>query len=385
MYVYEPNQPRDMQYYISRGFSIRDRGYGTKHWSEVFTILDERGNDMMEVRRAPRTGDNEHHTIYPDYACNLKLSNRYCYLDTAAWFMYNFIETHGYEIRRIYRLDICLDFKEFDSHDKPQAVMRRIVNHTYAKIYQANRNVHGVDRWNAADDHSISWGNKKSMVVTRLYNKSLELAQIHDKPWIRQAWFEAGLIENPETPIILDSTGKIVGDEIWRLEFQINSSARGWFVVDGDHKEEYVEHTLEAYWTRDHLITAFANLVQHYFDFRIYKQGKRKYDCKKKELFKFESSDCAYKLKNSLVERQYDTTSSLIIKQLSKAMLSEGSFDIRKKMEELVSMLQDREISREGYSPSDPKIKLLQMQLRYFNGDASKKTAPKPDLFEGTF
>lgn len=383
MYVWEPNEPRDTDYFISRGFEVRERDYGTKHWQEVFTIYDDRGDEFMEVRRNPRKGANDHHTIYPDNACNLRLVNRYCYFDTAAWLMSDFIEKHHYTIRRIYRIDLCIDLKLFDSKDKPKDVVRRIIRHNYTKVYQSERTTHGRDKWNECDDNSISWGKKKSMVVTRFYNKSLELATQHDKPWIRQAWFEAGLTDDPLTPVILDERGEVIGDPVWRLEFQINSSARGWFVCEGDHKDEYVEHTLEAYWNRQLIQQAIAVLTEHYFNFRIFKQGVPKYDCPKKVLFRWSDEDLHYTLRNSLVRRTYDNKGSQLLRYLRRLRESYPDDEVRRHCMALEAKVRHSLAIETGYPLDDERIQ----HLRYMYPDICRGKSDKQvaDLFDDVF
>lgn len=359
MYCLEPSEPRGLDYFAEQGLEVKARDYGTKHWSQVFTICDDAGNEFMEVRRAPRTGAREHHTIYPDNACNLRLVNRYCYYDTAAWIMSDFIEKHGYKIRRIFRLDLCIDFKVFDTGDKPASVARRIARHVYTKIYQSERTIHGRDYWDHCDDNSFSWGKKGSMVVTRFYNKSLELATVKDKPWIRQAWYESGLIDDPIAPIVLNERGEVVGDAVWRLEFQINSSARGWFVCEADHRDEYVEHTLECYWNRPMLQRAIACLQAHYFNFRIFKQGVSKYDCPEKKLFKWADDDVHYKLRNSLVRRTYDNTGSMALRWCNRLRALYPNDEVRRAIdviEQRVRQSVAREIDFEG---DDPKVLLF--------------------------
>ena len=383
MYVWEPIQPRDMDYFISRGFVVQDRGYGTKHWAQMFTLLDHQGNEFMEVRRCPRKGAQDHHTIYPDNACNLRLVNRYCYYDTAAWIMADFIEKHDYQVRRIFRLDLCIDITRFDRGDKPADVMRRIVNHVYAKVYQAERTTHGRDHWNTCDDNSISWGRKKSMVVTRFYNKSLELASVKDKPWIRQAWFEAGLIPDPIQPILLDDKGEVIGDAVWRVEFQINSSARGWFVCETDHRDEYVEHTLETYWNRPLIQQAIAVLSEHYFNFRIFKQGRAKYDCPRKELFRWSEEDLHYSLRNSLARRTYDNKGSQMLQWITRMRKNLPSPEVYKALDILEDKIR-RMLAREtDIDIDDARIKRYRNALPDVTKDMTDKEVMK--LFADTF
>ena len=349
LYCYEPAQPRDIDYFVSRGFVVREREYGTRHWSSVFTILDDRGEDFLEVRRSPRHTVNGHHTIYPDCACNVRVVNRYCYYDTIMIILTDFLRDHGYEIRRIFRLDLCIDFKRFDSGDKPEDVVRRIIRHKYAKVYQSERTAHGRDYWNGCEDNSLSWGRKGSMIVTRLYNKSLELATVHDKPWIRQAWHAAGLIDDPIAPILIGKDGKVIGDSVWRLEFQINSSARGWFVCDADNPNTYVEHSVEAYWNKPRILIAIKNLIDHYFDFRIFEQGKKKYACQKKELFKIDVDDEIYSLRNSLVRRSYLATTSQEMRWMMKIKAGMSHPDDVKRCDEIIEILRQREARDIGW------------------------------------
>lgn len=383
MYVWEPIEPRDMDYFISRGFVVQDRGYGTKHWAQMFTLLDDQGNEFMEVRRCPRKGAQDHHTIYPDNACNLRLVNRYCYYDTAAWIMADFIEKHDYQVRRIFRLDLCIDLIKFDKGDKPADVMRRIVNHVYAKVYQSERTTHGRDRWNTCDDNSISWGRKKSMVVTRFYNKSLELATVKDKPWIRQAWFEAGLIPDPIQPISLNDKGEVIGDAVWRVEFQINSSARGWFVCEADHRDEYVPHTLETYWNRPLIQQAIAVLSEHYFNFRIFKQGRAKYDCPRKTLFRWSEEDLHYTLRNSLARRTYDNKGSQMLQWITRMRKNLPSPEVYKALDILEDKIR-RMLAREtDIDIDDARIKRYRHALPDVTKDMTDKEVMT--LFADTF
>lgn len=386
LYCYEPTEPRDMMYFVRQGFVVRDREYGTKHWSQVFTLVDDRGEDFLEVRRCPRAKVGAHHTILPDNACTLRLVNRYCYYDTAMPMMAMFLESHKYIFRRIYRLDLALDFVTFDSGDKPADVMRRIAKHVYAKVYQARRSIHGVDRWNDCVDNSVSWGNKNSMVVTRFYNKTLELAENKDKPWIRQAWYHCKLVDDPATCLLRNPDGSFCSPCVWRLEFQINSSARGWFVIDGGDRNEYVEHTIEAYWNRTNMLQAFANLTDHYFQFRIFKQGVRKYDCKQKVLFDFGEQDKTYSLKNSLVRRVYPETNDRWLRMLRDFRSYLYDPDDIAAVDHLIARQAETKLRHEGYDWADDVVAKWREKMKSDNRQGIKAvsvdTARVSDKFD---
>lgn len=326
VYCIEP-APRDIDYFVGAGHVVQDRGYGTKQWQEMFTIMDASGDPFMEVRRKPRVNSTGSHTFMPDNACHLRFVNRYCYFNSAPCLMMEFIERYGYQFQKIYRIDLCLDLERFDSGDLPRDVVRRIVTHKYAKVYQADRTTHGYDRWDGCDDNSLSWGNKRSMIITRLYNKSKELEDAGwKKPWIVQAWFEAGLIDNPITRTRVDKDGQTYTPTIWRLEFQINAQAKRWVELDTAEGKHYLENTLDAYATPQGLVMSFSCLAQHYFSFRKYKKGARKYDCKEKILFNFSFEDGRYKLVNTAIDRVYNEHTALVIKQLvrMKTLVADG-------------------------------------------------------------
>lgn len=364
-YCIEVRGDRDAEYFSQLGYYIEAREYGTRHMEEVFTIYDRDHNPFIEVRRKPRSKAGKH-TIYPDGACNLRLVNRYCYFDNAATIMAEFIATHGYEFRRIYRIDIALDFERFDRGDMPSKVLKRIVNGTYRKVYQANRRIQGGDAWEGCQDNYISYGKPESMVLTRFYNKSKELRDTGmKKPWITQAWFEAGLVDDPVRLYKTVRGHEIYYPDIWRLEFQVNSSARGWLRIDGEHKGEWVEHGLEAYGQRDMLLTPFAYLYTHYFQFRVYQKGKDKYRCPEKILFDFGEWDAAYKLSQSVAQRAYESSEASTIATLRRLRAKTMDSAIRLLFDALIENYE--RISRRDFTlyGSSPKMNQLLAILQH--------------------
>lgn len=363
VFAIEPSEARDAEFFTSQGFYVKIRDYGTRHYEEVLTLHDRYGDPFMEVRRKPRGIENPK-CIFPVGACTLRLVNRYCYFNGAGDIMADFINLYHYEYRRIFRLDLCLDLERFDSGDYPRKVVKRIVNHSYAKVYQANRRIIGTDRWDGCVDNSLSWGNKKSMVVTRFYNKSLELKEEgYKKPWIVQAWFESGLIDNPITRTKKTEKGKEYTPEIWRLEFQINSSARKWFKIDAEEGEVWVEHNPENYNTREKIEFAISQLVPHYFRFKIYRKDISKYECKDKVLFDFKEIGLQYKLSNCAIKRVYNDKVTSIIDRLKVISLQIGDAKAKEAMNVVIKYFEDLELMDFNYNGVSPKLLQLIMAL----------------------
>lgn len=295
VYAIEPpaSFPLDADFFRSHGVFVRERPFGSRTWREIFTIEDEHGVPVLEVRRNPPAAD-EQVRIIPKGAVHLRLVNARCY-DRPIATIRDFMVRWGYQFKSIYRIDICLDFERFDTSDDPHAFLQRYIGGRYSKINQANISAHGTDRWEGRLWNSVSWGAPKSMVGTKMYCKSLELQVVSDKPYIRHAWFEAGLVDDPVNMLKRKGDGSFYKPVIWRLEFSLKSSVRRWRAVKGAERF-YMHHTLSTYDTPAKLEAVFASLVRHYFRFKHYEEGVRKDRCRDKELFRFRPSDVTLSL-----------------------------------------------------------------------------------------
>lgn len=290
VYCLEPiTESRDASYFRSRGFIVQERDYGTRIYNQMFTLMGSDYQPLLEVRRSPKSVIGQG-GILPVNACHIRLVNRTCYYDDAALKMKQFLQDYGFIFQRISRIDICLDFERFDSGDYPGKFLKRYLEHAYAKINQARITTHGEDGWSARSWNSISWGNKKSAITTRLYCKTQELREVKDKPYIREAWFRCGLVDDPIKLTKVDTNGETYCPDIWRLEFSISSAVQGWFVIEEDgkaKKKRSIRNTLDMYQNRLSILAVFASLAQHYFHFKYYRreqQRLRDHDKQKKGL-----------------------------------------------------------------------------------------------------
>lgn len=288
----EPNAtPRTAEYFRSLGLEVVEREYGTRVYKKMFTILFDDGQPFIEVRREPFAQFSDKAKIFFEpNSVHLRLHNRTCYFSNAVQLMQDFINRHGYEFRRISRIDIAYDFEYFDSGDNPKIFLERYLKKRFVKINQGNISTHGYEDWDTRDWNSISWGNKKSPVFTRFYNKTLEIKQKKDKPYIRQVWAHYGLVDD-FIQLTKQKNGVWYQPDIWRVEFQVTSAVRNWITYDVDEQghetHNSVRNTLECYDTPDKLWHMFSSLAAHYFHFKRYIAGKRKDRCDDKVLFRF--------------------------------------------------------------------------------------------------
>ena len=295
-HVIEPDN-LDADYYAKDGWVVEKRPYGTRVYDEMFTLMEySTGLPLIEIRRSPVGNKSaiDKYVIDP-HSCHIRLCNRTCYYDGACKLLWDFIQRYGYFFCRISRIDICLDFERFDKGDDPQKFINRYLKGRYSKINQGNIRANGKDMWDGRFWQSLAWGAPKSMISTKLYNKTVEIAERKDKPYIRQAWAYCGLVDDFIRLTKRAKDGTEYSPQIWRLEFSIQSSVKRWFRIEDNTTEKKkirsIRNTPDMYFTREQLIDIFASLVNHYFHFKkdVRKNGQvqRKDRCPDKELFDF--------------------------------------------------------------------------------------------------
>lgn len=342
--------PCNADYYRSCGYSVVQRDYGTRVYGEMFTIEDERGYPLLEVRRKPLSDKAKDGGLFDERSCHIRLSNYSCYRENPVGVLRNFLAQHGYTLVKIFRIDICLDFTKFDKGDEPLRFVRRYIVGKYSKVNQTNVAAHGKDTWETRCFNSLSWGAKKSMVSTKMYNKSLELDECHDKPYIKWSWYLAGLVDNPISGTCKAADGTITKPDVWRVEFSIKSSAKKWFVIEdcNRHKKSnvYMPHTLDMYDTKEKLLVMFASLARHYFHFKVFEEGKRKDRCADKVLFVFNPSDIVYQPKGSVAANHKVDTLDRLIRYLDVYRQSVFDDSVLLLITQLLDVLRSKQVYR---------------------------------------
>lgn len=275
VYCLESNQryPCNAEYFERAGYSVRQREYGTRVYKEMFEIMDKDGNPLIEIRRNPASGSSDFNGLV-EQSTHIRLPNWMLYQKNPIQFLQEFLVKHDYIFKRIYRIDIAYDFELFDSGDSPARFAKRYLAGQYRKINQCFLSAHGNDTWSECKWQSLSWGSKSSMVTTKLYNKTLELAESkNDKPWIKTCWMVNGLIDNPMSMTKRDALGNLYKPEIWRIEFAMMSQADGWLTIEMNHAQkpykQTIPHKLSLFDSDDKLWQRFQDLAYNYFHFKI--------------------------------------------------------------------------------------------------------------------
>ena len=370
------DQPRDFLYYLSKGWRGEKREYGTRVYRQMFTLFAPNEEKLIEVRRDPASSGLM--GIHEPNECHIRLCNRTCYFDNAASFLADFLESNGYYDVRISRVDICLDFVKFDKGDNPQDFVRRYFRHRYAKINQGRISGHGEDTWSGQEWNSLSWGSKTSCVTTKMYNKTMELydqkLDRFGKPYIREAWFRCGLIDD-----IQKVTKDGVKVDVWRVEFSLRSAVKNWVAIEIDGKSknyQSLKNTLECYMGRDRLLVMFASLCQHYFHFKKVKKSQRKDRCKDKILFVWDCNQVCYKIgRNDTALGSGTSFKSMynrLIEKIKAYQQSHANTEIFKACEVLISSITEENLMSDLANPwSHEELEFLKNLIRVRTTDKS--------------
>ena len=144
----------------------------------------------------------------------IKLSNAVLYVTDWYFILNDLLDTLGWVPINITRVDLACDFNYFMGGLHPETFLRKYVSQNKMSYLRKGSNkfcVYGNKGIGNTIIESIRWGSRNSGVSTYMYNKTKELEDVHDKPWIRNAWEKAELSSTMD---------------VWRVEISISSKGR---------------------------------------------------------------------------------------------------------------------------------------------------------------
>jgi hypothetical protein len=147
------------------------------------------------------------------------------------------------------RIDLAIDFNHFAYGFKPETLIYNFFNNKFLKVGMTNYIINGnQEKFNKT--HYLKFTKKDCNVDVYLYNKSKELREVKNKPWIAEMWKRAGLD---------------LSKDVWRLEFSLHNPR---FIV----RDNVTGITDRFNWlmldNKEYLNTVIYSLINKYFDFR---------------------------------------------------------------------------------------------------------------------
>lgn len=216
-----------------------------------------------------------HSAIIDKNTLILQVENKLLYNSGIGVIMQNYLACNNWEFKGFTRLDIAFDFNHFKDGLHPQEFIKQFLSGQVRKTDKTK-----ISTVAESGEHEglhllqyeyIRFGSGKSDLTYYLYNKSKELLDVKDKPYIREKWLKSGL--------------KNVFD-VWRLEFRIRGNQK--MIVDTFTGESKTlrEFGLDLLQPKS-LETLFFSLAEKYFDFRYHTHQANVSRLPRIELFTF--------------------------------------------------------------------------------------------------
>lgn len=282
-----------MQYYCERSmnevpatfsttkgmYEVEKQSYSTNLWLDVY-IIKHRGREFATLCMNPRNSG------MPERGCTLKLANRVLY--SHEWLTESklIMAELGLRYKGITRVDVAYDCNVLaGGRSVSQFLMQYFSHAPYCEghiIRSGSRKVTiNATRSNkgSVEISAMRWGSKGSDIGAYAYNKSLELREVKDKPWIRETWERAGLIDSfndvewnklsekeKQRKIDQGDVQQLIETPVWRFEISIKAHGKDLLNINTGELFKLDINYFESQNAVENLFYTYAAKV---FDFRM--------------------------------------------------------------------------------------------------------------------
>lgn len=245
-------------------FDVRLSEIETAMFKKLYTVK-RLGKEVAVIQTTPRSPKlNQGLTL-------VKLDNRVLYSTSYIKLLYELMDCMNMKYKGITRLDLCYDCNKFVNGRSPSRFINQFISKEVGEKGYIYRR--GSDKFAAygsksksskAKVSSIRFGSGKSRIGAYMYDKTIELQEVKDKPWIREMWLENGLISNEK-------------DHVFRSEISIKSQGMDILNMSTGELFRLSPNYLEHY---ENIVKIFHFYAAKFFDFRICngQANKRNYD-----------------------------------------------------------------------------------------------------------
>lgn len=317
-------------------------GYSTPLWLDVYTVY-LRGVEVATLCTTPRS------SALDPRGCTVKIENRILYSTAYIDVLMRIIKGLSLTYKGVSRLDICYDCNRLSNGRSVEGFINQYLTATpYAEGHivrvgsprfsvHGKRSSSGINVW-----QSIRWGSPKSSIGAYCYNKSLELLEVKDKPWIREVWEKAGLISEVDDNTWGKLTDKqkknaiedgkswnYVNNSVWR--FEISIKCQGMDILNLDSGELFKIHP--SYMTTqrniEKLFHIYAGKVLHfrqsrgqrtvreYPDMQLFERVGDSVNCRPIKINQYADTGRSEKVAYNVLDRLQKTYSNLSDSQLN--------------------------------------------------------------------
>lgn len=185
-------------------FKINVCEFSTRHFKTVAEVLDTRQNKKIAV-----IAFKPHSNALPQNLILVKIQNWLLYQNYLNQYIEDFLNVFEIQFNNLTRVDICRDFQKLDYRNlKPQSFIKNFLREKYIKVRKSKGQVYFNNGQNI-DFQYLKFGSAKSRICSYLYNKTKELDEIENKPYVREIWNQCGFIP--------------ANGDVWRCEFRLQN------------------------------------------------------------------------------------------------------------------------------------------------------------------
>lgn len=254
-------------------FFAEKKNYGTRNFSEVWDVYYNRRIEGVYEKKLSKFCSvccRPQSSILNERLLTFKLENDVLYTEEWGVLLMLFIEEFRLTNIRVQRIDLFRDFQQFIYKGKmqsPHKFLQDIACGRWKKKGGSKFSLYADEKESGV--YAITYGSILSGRQLAIYNKSKELREVHDKPYIRIAWKNAGF--NPSEPVYRAEV-RICKKGLEMLDLELNEYTK----FDLRHVYEYsLLPLIDAYfakvavWT-DHSEREFKPFVLAQSDITIY-------------------------------------------------------------------------------------------------------------------
>lgn len=190
------------------GIYAEEREQGTNIFKRVRDYYNTRDELVFTIVFQP------HSKIIKQDFGQLQIANKWLYVGNLSKLVYKIFFQSNFELVNISRIDLCTDFFNFVDTYKPLSFIQDVAKGNVIKVNPSSVNFWGKTGDYTIDYHAMNIGDRESTFNFKLYNKTKELEEKHEKGYIKTKWYKKlqgyeELIKMKEKPTI------------WRLEVSI--------------------------------------------------------------------------------------------------------------------------------------------------------------------
>lgn len=246
--------------------------YGTRQFAHLYFVYANK-EKIAEVQAKP------HSEILAQGSVIVKFDNAVLYNSMCKIIIEDFIRMHYLEVQRISRIDIAADFQRFETYEVVPFIrdfmameLRHIGRGDGAAYFEHRAKNDPKTKCSiyAMQYSGLAFGSHSSDIRVYLYNKTKELAEQGDKPYIRDLWTSLGFGDYSSQ--WLTNIMKNGMPAMWRLEVSIKGDAiRFKDVTSGKD----VEIALPYIFDSDFIRKVYFTMMHSYFEFVRNRPGIR--------------------------------------------------------------------------------------------------------------